>query len=169
MADRSNKEKGIKVIQVDQKDPDPEAGRYERVKKEEERLRIDLRKDSKVKTIEGSHRAHKVSLKLAVELWRIIKGQKVNSHEETLLTELLREKVNIYHTCTHTNQVDHVKYDNEIIYALKQKQNGNIKTRLTPGSKIRLKQILNTLNKLKAHSPELSDFCIKSVKLLRAI
>ena len=49
MADRSNKEKGIKVIQVDQKDPDPEAGRYERVKKEEERLRIDLRKDSKVK------------------------------------------------------------------------------------------------------------------------
>ena len=129
-----------------------------------------LRKASKnVKTKKGMHLAHKVSLKLAVELWRIIKGQKVNSHQETLLTELLREKVNIYHTCKHTNQVDHVKYDNEIIYALKQKQNGNIKTRLTSGSKIRLKQILTTLNKLKAHSPELSDFCIKSDKLLRAI
>jgi len=129
-----------------------------------------LRKAPKnVKTIEGMHRAHKVSLLLAVELWRIIEGKTVNTHEESLLKEVLREKVNIYHTCEYTNKVLHVKYDNEIIYALKQKQNGNIKTRLTSGSKIRLKQILNTFNKLKAHSPELSDFCIKSDKLLRAI
>ena len=124
-----------------------------------------------VKTIEGMHRAHKVSLKLAVELWMIIEGKTVNTHEKNLLKHILSEKVNIYHTCEYTNKVLHVKYDNEIINALKQQnQNGgNIPIRLTSGSKMRLNQILNALNKLKARSPELREFCIKSDKLLRTI
>ena len=69
------------------------------------------------------------------------------------------------------NKFLHVKYDNEIINALKQQnQNGgNIPIRLTSGSKMRLNQILNALNKLKARSPELREFCIKSDKLLRTI
>merc|ERR1719273_2189580 len=58
-----------------------------------------LRKAPDVKTIEGKHRAHKVSIKLAVELWRIIKGQKVNSHEETLLTELIKSVLNWQSNC----------------------------------------------------------------------
>merc|ERR1712172_144267 len=47
MADRTTKQSGIKVIS--QVGNDPEAGRYQRVKQEEERLRSDLRKESMVK------------------------------------------------------------------------------------------------------------------------
>ena len=47
MADRTNKATGIKVIS--QVGRDPEAGRYKRVKEEEEKLRADMRRDSKVK------------------------------------------------------------------------------------------------------------------------
>jgi len=49
MADRSSKKTGIKVIS--QVGHDPEANRYQRVKQEEERLRSDLRRDSKVKRV----------------------------------------------------------------------------------------------------------------------
>ena len=49
MADRSNKATGIKVIS--QVGNDPEAGRYKRVKEEEERLRADMRRDSKIKRV----------------------------------------------------------------------------------------------------------------------
>ncbi len=47
MADRTNKAAGIKVIS--QVGRDPEANRYKRVKEEEERLRADMRRDSKIK------------------------------------------------------------------------------------------------------------------------
>lgn len=47
MADRTNKATGIKVIS--QVGRDPEANRYKRVKEEEEKLRADMRRDSKVK------------------------------------------------------------------------------------------------------------------------
>jgi RNA polymerase-associated protein LEO1 len=47
MADRTNKAAGIKVIS--QVGRDPEANRYKRVKEEEEKLRADMRRDSKVK------------------------------------------------------------------------------------------------------------------------
>merc|ERR1712029_544867 len=48
---------GIKVIS--QVGHDPEANRYKRVKEEEERLRADLRKDSKIKRVKerGAHRS----------------------------------------------------------------------------------------------------------------
>jgi len=49
MADRSNKATGIKVIS--QVGLDPEAGRFQRVKEEEERLRASLRRDSKQKRV----------------------------------------------------------------------------------------------------------------------
>ena len=49
MADRVNKGTGIKVIS--QVDRDPEANRYKRVKEEEERLRADMRRDSKIKRV----------------------------------------------------------------------------------------------------------------------
>merc|ERR1739844_38438 len=55
MADRTTKQSGIKVIS--QVGHDPEAGRYKRVKEEEERLRSDLRKESMVKRVKerGQH------------------------------------------------------------------------------------------------------------------
>ena len=49
MADRTSKTTGIKVISHVGQDPD--ANRYKRVKEEEERLRSDLRRDSKVKRV----------------------------------------------------------------------------------------------------------------------
>lgn len=49
MADRTNKAAGIKVIS--QVGRDPEANRYKRVKEEEERLRADMRRDSKMKRV----------------------------------------------------------------------------------------------------------------------
>jgi len=49
MADRSTKKSGIKIIS--QIGNDPEAGRYQRVKQEEERLRMDLRRESNVKRV----------------------------------------------------------------------------------------------------------------------
>jgi len=49
MADRVNKGTGIKVIS--QVGRDPEANRYKRVKEEEERLRADMRRDSKIKRV----------------------------------------------------------------------------------------------------------------------
>ena len=53
MADRSTKKSGIKIIS--QIGSDPDANRYARVKKEEERLRMDLRRESLVKrTKEGA-------------------------------------------------------------------------------------------------------------------
>jgi len=53
MADRSTKKSGIKIIS--QIGEDPDANRYARVKKEEERLRMDLRRESLVKrTKEGA-------------------------------------------------------------------------------------------------------------------
>merc|ERR1712025_254262 len=57
MADRTNKATGIKVIS--QVGRDPEANRYKRVKEEEERLRADMRRDSKIKRVKerGAHRS----------------------------------------------------------------------------------------------------------------
>lgn len=49
MADRTNKAAGIKVIS--QVGPNPEANRYKRVKEEEEKLRADVRRDSKMKRV----------------------------------------------------------------------------------------------------------------------
>ena len=49
MADRTNKASGIKVIS--QVGRDPEQNRYKRVKEEEEKLRADVRRDSKQKRI----------------------------------------------------------------------------------------------------------------------
>ena len=49
MADRTNKATGIKVIS--QVGRDPEANRYKRVKEEEERLRSEMRRDSKIKRV----------------------------------------------------------------------------------------------------------------------
>merc|ERR1712029_1018089 len=49
MADRVNKGTGIKVIS--QVGRDPTVGRYSRLKEEEERLRADMRRDSKIKRV----------------------------------------------------------------------------------------------------------------------
>ena len=59
MADRSNKATGIKVIS--QVGNDPEAGRYKRVKEEEERLRADMRRDSKIKRVKERAMGNRLS------------------------------------------------------------------------------------------------------------
>ncbi len=59
MADRTNKAAGIKVIS--QVGRDPEANRYKRVKEEEERLRADVRRDSKMKRIKERAQSSRLS------------------------------------------------------------------------------------------------------------
>ncbi len=55
MADRTNKTSGIKVIS--QVGKDPEANRFQRVKEEEEKLRADMRRDSKVRRFRDKARS----------------------------------------------------------------------------------------------------------------
>ena len=59
MADRTNKATGIKVISTVGRDP--EAGRFKRVKEEEERLRMDLRRDSMKKRVKERATANRLS------------------------------------------------------------------------------------------------------------
>merc|ERR1712077_54536 len=58
MADRTNKATGIKVISTVGRDP--EAGRFKRVKEEEE-LRMDLRRDSMKKRVKERATANRLS------------------------------------------------------------------------------------------------------------
>ena len=59
MADRTNKATGIKVISTVGRDP--EAGRFKRVKEEEERLRMDLRRDSMKKRVKERATANRLT------------------------------------------------------------------------------------------------------------
>ena len=121
-----------------------------------------LRKSPKLKTEPGLERAHKLSLFLAVELWKNIHGhQYVKLKDKNILREVLSLDCNVYLTCKHTNRTLHVKYDNEIAEALVKK---NVK--LSPGAKMRIKQICTVLPKFEKHSDSVSNFCVKTKGLL---
>ena len=128
-----------------------------------------LRRAPTIHTIHSLDRAHKFSLKLAVEMWKIIYGHPyVKAKDKEFLSNALNIEDNLYHTCQYTNRTLHVKSDNEIISALK--QNSNV-TKLTPEAKARVKQVLSAISKVEKHSDSdlIKDFCSKSAKLLRQI
>ena len=113
----------------------------------------------------GMDRAHKVSLKLAVILWKKVYGHDLAyANVRVQLRQALSLSPNIYTTCHHTNRVLHVKYDNEIIEAI---QDSEKKSDLSPGAKMRLKQVLDTLLKLKQHSDVMNDFATRAIIVLR--
>jgi hypothetical protein len=125
-----------------------------------------LRKEPRgLKSASGLDRAHKLSLFLAVALWKQVYGHPfVNAGDKKLLREALAVNQNVYHTCRFTNRILHVKYDNEIVEML---ENQNIHGQsLSSGAKMRRKQILAVLVKLKSHSGLMSDFCLKSHRAL---
>ena len=128
-------------------------------------LRRAPKKKLRIQTRKGLEIAHKLSLNLAVELWKHAFGHPyVKEKDKIVLKDALNMDENLYPTCRHINRVLHVKYDNEIIEALKQKESC-----LSSGSKARLKQVLTTMKKLENHSPLMRDFCEKSSYSLKKL
>lgn len=116
----------------------------------------------------GMDRAHKLSLHLAVNLWKKVYGHDLAyANVVRQLRRALSLSSNIYVTCHHTNRVLHVKYDNEIISALKNLSTE--KNTLSPGAKLRIKQIIGVLPKLQQQSPVMNDFVNRSISALKTI
>jgi len=117
-----------------------------------------LRKNPKLRPISGLDRAHKLSLSLAVGLWKHVYGHPyVKKNKKKVIACALNVDSNIYYTFKHTNRTVHVKYDKEISDAVK--SHGQVP--ISSGAKLRLKQVLSALSKIEKHSPEMSDFCGK--------
>ena len=123
------------------------------------------RQPKSVKPVPGLDRSHKLSLFLAVELWKHIYGHEyVNKKQRKMLKNALSLDSNVYLTCKHTNRTLHVKYDNEIAYALKSS------AQLSCGAKMRAKQIISVLGQLQKHSPQkMYHFCEQAKKLLSKV
>ena len=87
------------------------------------------------------------------------------------LRHALSRRVNVYHTCPHTNRTLHVQYDNEIAKALADAtaENKTNNRKLSTGGKIRVKQVIGVLEDLQDHSDTMLEFCKKSRKLLRKL
>jgi len=125
-----------------------------------------LRRQPKlVKPVPGLDRSHKLSLSLAVELWKHIYGhQYVNKKQKEMLKNALSLGSNVYLTCKHTNRTLHVKYDNEI--ALAMKGSGQ----LSSGAKMRAKQVISVLGQLQKHSPKkMYHFCEQARNVLSKV
>ena len=122
-----------------------------------------LRKNPKLKPISGLDRAHKLSLSLAVGLWKHVYGHPyVKKDKKKIIACALNLDSNMDYTSKHTNRTVHVKYDKEISDAVKSK--GQVP--ISSGAKLRVKQILSALSKIEKRSPEMSDFCGKCRKEL---
>jgi len=121
-----------------------------------------------IKSGPGMDRAHKLSLHLAVHLWKQVYGHDLAyAKVRTQVRQALALPSNIYVTCHHTNRVLHVKYDKEIIDAL---QESRTKTpNLTPGAKMRLKQVIDVLKMLKEDSAVMNDFAKRSILVLKEL
>lgn len=122
-----------------------------------------LRKTPKLRPISGLDRAHKLSLSLAVGLWKHVYGHLyVKKDKKKVIACALNVDSNMYYTCKHTNRTVHVKYDKEISDAVKSQ--GQVL--ISSGAKLRVKQVLSALSKIEKRSPEMSDFCGKCRKEL---
>ena len=122
-----------------------------------------LRKNPKLKPISGLDRAHKLSLSLAVGLWEHVYGHRyVKKDKKKVIACALNVDSNMYYTCKHTNRTVHVKLDKEISDAVKSQ--GQVL--ISSGAKLRVKQVLSALSKIKKRSPEMSDFCGKCRQVL---
>ena len=122
-----------------------------------------LRKNPNLKPISGLDRAHKLSLSLAVGLWKHIYGHPyVKKDRKKIIACALNLDSNMDYTSKHTNRTVHVKFDKEISDAVKSK--GQVP--ISSGAKLRVKQVLSALSKIEKRSPEMSDFCGKCRKEL---
>lgn len=125
------------------------------------------RNTSKMANGTGVDRAHKVSLQLAVVLWKKVYGHdRAYARVRVQLRQALSLPSNIYLTCHHTNRVLHVEYDKQIIDALHE---SNKQYSFSPGAKQRLKQVIDTLVKLKEHSDVMNDFANRSITVLKSL
>ena len=114
----------------------------------------------------GMDRAHKLSLFLAVQLWKKVYGHDLAyDNVRVQLSQALSLSSNLYHTCHHTNRVLHVRYDKEIVEALQAPGAKN----LTPGAKMRIKQVLDVMSILKKDSTVMSDFSKRSIPVLKEL
>ena len=143
----------------------------------------DLRRQPRgVRSVQGLDRAHKLSLHLAVVLWKHVYGHEfVTSKDKTLLRDALSHPNNVYYTCAFTNRTLHVRYDNEIAEMLKScnANRGDLSFRmllfkrnsssLSPGAKMRIRQINSAMSKIQTHSKLMRDFCRKSTKVLNRL
>ena len=125
--------------------------------------------------------AHILSLDLASNLWRKTSNSNLSSaREREALKELLARNSNFQEVCAFANRTLHVRYDSEIVKALKsgdnvqegkkKKKQKNIE--LSPGAKTRKKQILNFLKKdgiNKSQDEKIKKFCQSSVDILKNI
>jgi len=129
------------------------------------------RKCSGITTKPGQEIAHKLSLYLAAHLWRHTNGghRSIRMKDHRKLRHALSRRVNVYHTCPHTNRTLHVQYDNEIAKALADVTAENKTRKLSTGAKIRVKQVIGVLEDLQDHSDTMLEFCKKSRKLLRKL
>jgi len=133
------------------------------------------RKAQGIEAKPGLEIAHKLSLFLAVQLWRHINGGKrsITALDLRNLKRALSSRPNVYHTCTHTNRTLHVQYDNEIANALKSSgiavgNNAKKSTEvISDGARVRVRQILSALNELQNQSDTMNRFSKESVKMLR--
>ncbi len=97
-------------------------------------------------------------------------GPKVYGHtyisrrEHRILRDVLSTDCNVVFTCKFANRSLHAKYDNEIADALK-----TARTDISPGAKLRVKQILKTLPRLKSESDALKHFFDRSWNLLKPL
>jgi len=125
-----------------------------------------LRKPPRLRAVSGLERAHKLSLSLAVQLWKHIYGHPyVKKSKKTIIANALSVDSNVYYTCRFTNRTAHVKFDKEISDAVK--SHGQVP--ISSGAKLRVKQVLNAMSKIEKHSPEMSDFCGKSRQELKKL
>lgn len=129
-----------------------------------------LRKAPRLKAVSGLDRAHKLSLSLAVEMWKHIYGHPyVKRNTKKMLANALNVDYNMYYTCRHTNRTIHVKYDKEIIDSIKDVKAGQGQVPISSGAKIRVKQVLSALQKIEKRLPEMSDFCGKCRQELKTL
>ncbi len=126
-----------------------------------------LRRDPReVKRVQGLDRAHKLSLHLAVVLWKKVYGHEfVKSQDRKILRDALSQSCNVYYTCAFTNRTLHLKYDHEIADLIQTSQ----KKSLSPGARARVKQVKSVMNEIQTHSKLMRKFCGKSVHVLNRL
>jgi len=125
-----------------------------------------LRKSPRLRAVSGLDRAHKLSLSLAVQLWKHVYGHPfVKKNKKKIIANALCVDSNVYYTCRHTNRTVHVKFDKEISDAVK--AHGQVP--ISSGARLRVKQVLSALSKIEKYSPEMSDFCVKSRQELKKL
>lgn len=128
-----------------------------------------IRKEPKLKSLQGIDRAHVFSLSLATDLWELIYGDKfIGKRDKKCLTSVLRSEANLIYACKFTNRVTHVKYDHEILQAILYPGSPS----LSFGAKSRVRDIIKSLKiieKTAKNSKKIRHFLNASKSKLETI